>query len=342
MKMTQNFTRRSRSSPSSSSYKYLALILFLWNGLTLFYVYFFYSGFSHHDVWVTSSSQPFLAFNENKDSMNNSAADADASDNLSHLIIVAGHSVLVSGHLHDADIDEHDWYLLDFQKGKGLPQSIVAHVTEGIRQAAMDPQSLLVFSGGETRATTGPVNEGTSYFRVADAMNLWSNNHRDSLKNSNDSSNTVRARTTTEEFATDSFQNLLFSMCRFHEVTGHYPTKITVVSFSFKQHRFEQMHAAALRYPSSNFHYIGIDFPNDVDTRMTGFNLEEATRGEFNNAAKPFENDPYGCFTDVLKEKRKRRNPFHRTAPYPLSCPDMGDLLGWCGPELISENLVPW
>jgi hypothetical protein len=29
-----------------------------------------------------------------------------------HLVMVAGHSVTVSGHLKDAGIDENDWFLL--------------------------------------------------------------------------------------------------------------------------------------------------------------------------------------------------------------------------------------
>lgn len=140
-----------------------------------------------HSQWVTAKSHPF---NENND-----ISDAN------HLIMVAGHSVTISGHLQDAGEDETDWYLLDYQKGKGLPQAIVAHIREGIRQAAMDRKSILIFSGGETRPNAGPVNEGSSYFRVADAMKLWP-------QNINDAATNVRSRTTSEEFAVDSFENL--------------------------------------------------------------------------------------------------------------------------------------
>ena len=45
----------------------------------------------------------------------------------------------------------------------------------------------------------------------------------------------VAQRTVTEEFALDSYQNVLFSICRFREIVGHYPDKITVVSFTFKK-----------------------------------------------------------------------------------------------------------
>lgn len=101
-----------------------------------------------------------------------------------------------SGHLEDADRDERDWFLLPYQIHRGLPQAILAHIQAGLDEAFYDPSSLLIFSGGATRATAGPETEGTSYFRVTDAQNLWPNNSN------------VRARTTVEEYATDSFQNL--------------------------------------------------------------------------------------------------------------------------------------
>ena len=51
-------------------------------------------------------------------------------------------------------------------------------------------------------------------------------------------SDNVRQRTLTEEHARDSFENLLFSICRFRELTGVYPRNITVrslLSFSLFQ-----------------------------------------------------------------------------------------------------------
>jgi hypothetical protein len=60
----------------------------------------------------------------------------------------------------------------------------------------------------------------------------------------------------------DSFQNLLFSIARFHEYTGYYPVEITVVGYEFKRRRFVDLHRAALRWQILRFHYIGID-PDD-------------------------------------------------------------------------------
>jgi hypothetical protein len=88
-------------------------------------------------TWISSKSVPF-----NQDQVASRAQ---------HLILVAGHSVSISGHLEDADVDEKDWYLLDYQHGQGLPQAIHAHIQAGIDEAKKDPLGLLIFSGGETR-----------------------------------------------------------------------------------------------------------------------------------------------------------------------------------------------
>ena len=176
-----------------------------------------------------------------------------------HLIIVAGHSVLVSGNVRNAAFDDAVWFLYDYQRGRGLPNAIVSHIRAGIRIALGDPAGLLVFSGGETRSNTGPETEGGSYYRVADALDLWdgrdvlpgpedgigidANANADANANgdrrgdavANSTTTTVRARTVSEEYATDSFENLMFSVCRFREVTGRYPDKVSVVSFTFKR-----------------------------------------------------------------------------------------------------------
>lgn len=70
-------------------------------------------------------------------------------------------------------------------------------------------------------------------------------------------------RATTEDHALDSFQNLLFSIARFREYTGRYPTKITVVGYEFKRSRFTNLHRAAIRWPRDRFYYIGVDPENE-------------------------------------------------------------------------------
>ena len=66
-------------------------------------------------------------------------------------------------------------------------------------------------------------------------------------------------RATTENYALDSYQNLLFSISRFHEYTGRFPENITIIGYGFKRDRFVDLHRAAIRWPLDRFQYIGID-----------------------------------------------------------------------------------
>ena len=59
-------------------------------------------------------------------------------------------------------------------------------------------------------------------------------------------------------------------------------------------------------------------------------------------ASNQFMSDMYGCHTTALLTKRMERNPFLRTIPYDLICPELKDLLNWCGPGLYDVKLLPW
>ena len=148
-------------------------------------------------------------------------------------------------------------------------------------------------------------------------------------------SETLKSRIFLEEFARDSYENLLFSICRFHELAGEYPSKITVIGFDFKDHRFTDLHRAAIGFPADNFSYIGLK-PEDEK-----FLHSKAVSGEL-IAASQFKKDMYGCSNPSLTNKRIIRNPFKRTTPYELSCPDLRELLSWCGPEIFDVKLLPW
>ena len=60
-----------------------------------------------------------------------------------------------------------------------------------------------------------------------------------------------------QEHARDSFENLLFSLCRFHALTGAYPKKLLIVSYEFKHERFASLHAKAVRWPTSRLDFLG-------------------------------------------------------------------------------------
>lgn len=274
------------------------------------------------------------------------AFNATRLQDLNHLILVAGHAVVLAEALDGVDMHDTAWYLENYQRDQDLPRALVGHIRSGVEAAAADPDSLLVFSGGQTRPAAGPRDEGSSYYRVAEHYRWWgystslkpvtSLRKRGATARGQESPLPVPQRTVTEDFAADSFQNLLFSLCRFKEVVGRYPGKVTVVSFTFKRRRFEDLHRSALRFPKAGFAFLGLQPP--VWSR---FDLVEAERGEKENAARSFEEDPYGCHTPALVAKRQMRNPFRRTTPYPLSCGDIRPLLDWCGPAVFPDSL-PW
>lgn len=135
----------------------------------------------------------------------------------------------------------------------------------------------------------------------------------------------------------DSYQNVLFSICRFHEVTGSYPTSITVVSHEFKRDRFEKLHRESLRFPEGLFKFTGVD---PVWTENTAVKEKVLEREKMTREA--WGTDLYACAKDgELRGKRRGRNPGRRFNAYATSCPELVGLLGWCGIEKGVSKLYP-
>jgi len=245
---------------------------------------------------------------------------------LSHLIVVAGHAVL---RRHDAAQLNRDsaWFLEPYQTG--MAALFVKHIQRAVTIAAQDSNALLLFSGGQTRPAAGPRSEAVSYWLVAELARWFDLNDSTAMS--------VANRSLTEEFARDSFENLLFSVCRFHELTGNYPRSISVVGFGFKKRRFVELHRRAIRYPESRFHYEGLDptFLSD-----TGKSTAQLAQSELEFAFRDFTADLYGCEKRLAK-KKINRNTFRRTHGYVNSCPELRELFSYCGPHLFAGDL-PW
>ncbi|GLI62625.1 hypothetical protein VaNZ11_005289 [Volvox africanus] len=235
---------------------------------------------------------------------------------LKNLVLVAGHAVYTGVDYSEAN-KESSWFLEEYQKVKGEAQSFLDHIQLGIEEAALDPDALLLFSGGQTRRAAGPRSEGLSYWVVAEAAGWFGHSE-------------VRNRTFTEEHARDSFENLLFSLCRFYELTGHYPDTITVVSYTLKEARFRTLHRQAVRWPAEYFRFVGTPVPPDA---------VGAKEGEARTVSA-FAADPYGCGGDLLA-KKLRRDPFAVGPIHPSRCPEMRALLAYCGPDMYQRHL-PW
>lgn len=250
--------------------------------------------------------------------MNSKAIEA------THMVMVPGHAIWKGGSTQGRLSSE--WEVADFQKGQ--TDTFIKHVQFAANIARKDPTAILVFSGGQTSTAAGPLSEGQSYWLLAEALG-------ELIPDTN--SNSLIGRMIAEEFARDSFENLLFSIARFKEYTNRYPTKITVVGLEFKNKRFTNLHRAILHFPIEKFRYFGIDPPQLINNPPTA--------GEEKNAVIPFTEDPHGCFNNILVSKRRQRNPFKRTHPYTFSCPELYNLLTICNRNNVPESIyydLPW
>ena len=144
----------------------------------------------------------------------------------------------------------------------------------------------------------------------------------------------------TEDHAVDSYQNLLFSILRFHVMTARFPAHVIIISHDFKKHRFLELHAPAIRWPARNVTFVGVDPPEHV-VRREVLDAGESTRGY-----KAFERDPYGTGT-LLQAKRQGRG--WKNENQSLWDASIGnevtELLSWSGGESGSEMFpghLPW
>lgn len=275
---------------------------------------------------------------------------------LRHLVVVAGHGIW-NGQDITAAYSEKDWLIESYQRNS--VKTFVKHIEKGLEVATADPSSVLVFSGGETRRES-LLTEAGSYMRLALGLGRPLPHYKGEAGQpasafqpfdgpsspaapaaaTGDGLDLMQLRMTTEDYARDSFENLLFSIARFREFTGNYPERITVVGYKYKEARFVNLHARAVRWPQNRlvggskppFTYIGIDDEIPVP---------ETERIEHEIKYKQFAADMYGC-NGKLVSLRRRRNPTRRVPPYASSAPEIAALINWCPPpNLQLQGLFP-
>ena len=104
-----------------------------------------------------------------------------------------------------------------------------------------------------------------------------------------------------------------------------------VVSYNFKEERFAHLHRSAIGFPESRFFYAGT--PATSNSKAAALKGEELVRTQFLR-------DPYGC-RGSLYHKKLKRDPFHRSIPYPNGCPEIEALFRYCGPTTF-PGALPW
>lgn len=211
--------------------------------------------------------------------------------------------------------DEGNWHLAPFQKsnpatGKpGEHETFLAHI-----QASLDilttgtnatwredvpwnqDSTIVIFSGGPTKRDLTPLSEARSYYHAALAGELTQGHIGGGRAHQLYS----KGRILLEEQATDSLQNLLFSILLFRQVIGRYPQNIRVITHAFKSRRFLELHAPAIQWPKDRIQVQGID------PVMSSVDIETTLYGEEQFGYTPWKEDPLGIGA-TLGQKRKQR-----------------------------------
>jgi len=248
-------------------------------------------------------------------------------EKIQDLVLVAGHAALKSSVTEIPNTLESDewWVLQPFQIGE--PPFYLEHIRRGIVLVTNNPLALLVFSGGRTRSDAGHWSEASTYYQIAVSRRWWIPEEMQEKRKD------VKERTVTEEFARDSFENLLFGICRFQQIVGSYPRIVTVVSWVFKATRFD-LHRAAIHFPAIQFRFDGLNEPIDLIGALAGER----------KALKSFIEYPFGSGGD-LADKRAKRNPFKQQHDY-RQCPGMEDFFAFMDDAENAQKpytaQIPW
>ncbi|KAK1070853.1 hypothetical protein LTR12_017398 [Friedmanniomyces endolithicus] len=220
-------------------------------------------------------------------------------------------------------LEEEQWLLQPFQRSDFPTRkpsetgTFLTHISTGALLCLSDSDDMLMFSGGHT--LTSQRSEAGGYNRIFHAL----------VQNK-----LVPAPAfppIEEEHATDSYQNLLFSILRFQDLVGRYPEDIIVVTHAFKERRFLELHAPAIKWPPGRIRVQGVNPPCTLEE------LQQTQRMESERAYEPFPRDAYGV-RSPLANKRKARNWDPAIAGSLAVDASMKQLLEWDGGESGRER----
>lgn len=252
------------------------------------------------------------------------------------LVIVCCHAIYLleaSASQPEAVNDENNWLLAEFQRSQpgkeGEHVTFLKHIDRAHEIARdLSPNVNVIFSGGVTKRET-PKSEAQSYL---DALLTTASSA--SQKPAFDPS----ASCLLEEKATDSFQNILFSILRHFQIEKSWPSYITIVTHKFKTERI-RYHLQALKWPEDKFRVEGIDPPFSAEERRGVERFEQRCLDEWKA-------DLYGTRAPLCDKRIQRlwqpsSNLFNRMT----SDASVRRLLEWDGgndSSSIFPHHLPW
>lgn len=224
---------------------------------------------------------------------------------LTRAVIVPGHAVYVGTEEPHAKRSVNWLGTFPGYRGDDEARCYAEHIEAGVIAADDLAGTLLVFSGGQTREVAGPRSEGQSYWLLSDQCS-WFGRSR------------AKQVAVAEEFARDSFENLLFGICRFRQCVGHNPAEVAVYGFAFKSDRYRFHADTIMEHPElgcGDFEFTYVPVNDPPDYVLEG--AKGSRQGEKETLAA-FKKCPLGDHEDLLA-KRLARDPFLRGIPYPTA-----------------------
>ncbi|KAG7862745.1 hypothetical protein KL939_000064 [Ogataea angusta] len=201
--------------------------------------------------------------------------------------------------------NQSDWILAPFQYEANDHLSFVEHIHKAFELLDANPDARLVISGGFTK-TGVSISESNSYLQVARLRGLITKQNED--------------RIYLDEYARDSYENLLLAIALFSKRTGTFPQRTKIVGFEFKRYRFLELHAKVLRLKHVEYYGIGPSYPDAATFEIPEHEWETKRKRYFDDlhfsekkfATDLFEQDWFGCIGSKLYDKKVSRDPLKR------------------------------
>jgi hypothetical protein len=190
------------------------------------------------------------------------------------LLMLAGHAIYQDGRWHGGHQNEDRHY--------------EQHVRDAFRIFAEEGYQALALSGGRSRP------------HLAD---LVSNSEAEGMWEYARAAGLACGGAILEPFGRDSFENLFFSMLRFHRQFGEWPSRVGAVSWKFKALRFYLI-ACGLRLTDGRFRFFGSGDPTGFEEFSIASVQYDAMIVQAGEIADPLHRD-----AEWFAAKRRGRTP---------------------------------